>query len=134
MWAEPAVVAGLVSLLVAVLAPYVSERIRQRSQVRRDDAAVTVRRMDGQERFYTDLQARLEATESENDELGEKVLRLERVVMGWETRFATIADDLDRIRAALEAERPEVRVAIELLVQMLDKVRRREDAIQGREA
>lgn len=128
MWSESTLISGLVALLVAVLAPWAAEKIRQRSQIRRDDASVTVRRMDGQERFYGDLQARLERIETENDELGQQVLELQRVVIQWESRFAAIADDLERIRTALEAERPEVQTAVTLLVQMLDRIRRREDA------
>lgn len=125
---EPAVVAGLVSVLVAILTPYVSEKIRARSQDATESAVVEVRKMDGLEKFYADLQARLERTERDNDELNEEVLQLKSVVFAWEGRFEAVASDLNRIRETLEAERPQVSVAVSLLVQLLDKMRRRDEA------
>jgi hypothetical protein len=135
---NPSVLAALIGAAVPVLGMIAVKLIDYTAKGRSADSAQQRRDRisdsEAAERFRDSLQSRLERTEQENDDLGQKVLRLERVVMGWETRFATIADDLDRIRRALDAERPEISVAVELLVQMLDKVRRREDAIQEREA
>lgn len=124
---EPAVVAALVSVLVAILTPYVSQKLRERAQDRVEAHAVEVRRIDGQEKFYADLQLRLERTERENDELQEKVLRLERIVLDREARESGMAADLARIREILEAEPPEVQAALAMLVRVLDTIRRRAD-------
>lgn len=132
MLSEPAIVAALVSVLVALLTPWVSEKIRERTQGRLEAASVAVRKLDSADRFHDALQARLEATEAENDALQEKMLRLERVVFAWDTRFSAISGDIARIRTALEAERPEIQVVLEMLTRVIDTIQRREHADRER--
>lgn len=120
---DPVMVAALVSALVALLTPYLAAQLRERSRERVEASAAE---LQGQAQFYRDLQARLERTERENDELDERVLLLERALLDRDARLGIMEDDLKRIRSILEAEPPEIATALALLVQVLDRIRRGE--------
>lgn len=123
----------LSSILAVILAPYVSARIKRTQKVREESAQVEVRRLEGQEKFYDDLQARLVRTEEENDELNTRVIQLQRDVIRFEGRLEAIAADVGRVRDLLGGmtDNAEVQAALALLVQLMDKIRRREDAKEG---
>lgn len=105
----PTIISALVSVLTVLLAPAAAARIKQRSQDRIDAAAVEIRRIDGQAKFYDDLRAELDtvrkalvAAQHDSLELTRRLIKFETDARAFDLRLSAIAEDVDDLRHQIE--------------------------------
>lgn len=128
----PTVLAAVVAGFVTLATPWIAERLKLSSAAR-------LKELEGQERFYRDLQARYDDVLESLDRAHKVNLELQRRAIAWDAerralhaRLDNIAEDMDELRGLVEEHltgHPEAAALAELATRVLDRVRRgREEA------